>query len=474
MFFDNISKGQHVHMIGIGGISMSGLAEILLKWGYKVSGSDIKPSEITKKLQKSGIEVYVPHDSVNVEGADAIVYSAAIKQDNPELVRAKQLNLPIIDRATFLGEITRIYPRTVAVSGTHGKTTTTSMVAVTLSEANLDPTILVGGEVSAIGGNYKIGSSEFLVTEACEYVESFLKFYPYAGVVLNIEPDHLDYFTGIDHVKSAFEKFINRIPPDGIVIGNFDDSNVREIFQKAKRDFLSFGLDYEEADWKAANIVFNSKGCAKFDAVFKGKCKGNVQLLIPGIHNIYNALACIAVSFHFGIRFSTIKSSLEKFTGAKRRFEFKGIFNDITIVDDYAHHPSEVKATLKAAAGRSPGSLWCIFQPHTYTRTKALLSEFSTAFQWADKVIVLDIYAAREANTGQIHSKDLVNAINKVSNNAEYAADFEEAAKFILNQAAPGDLVLTMGAGDVYMIGEILLDSNSCTNCPSCASGGTA
>ena len=457
MFIQNLKEGQHIHMIGIGGISMSGLAEILVKWGYKVSGSDLKPSEITEKLEKSGIIISIPHVAQNIEGADAVVFTAAIKDDNPELIHAKELNLPTIDRATLLGEITKIYSKTIAVSGTHGKTTTTSMISVTMTEANVDPTILVGGEVSAIGGNYRIGSSNFLVTEACEYVESFLKFYPHTGIILNIELDHLDYFKDLEHIKSSFLKFTDRISSDGIIIGNFDDQNVRDVFLKANQKYISFGLNYEDTDWKARNIVINSRGCAKFDVTYKGQLKGNIELIIPGIHNVYNALACVAACAFFGIEFDIIKNSLHKFTGAKRRFEYKGTFNDITVVDDYAHHPSEVKATLKAASQRSHESLWCIFQPHTYTRTKALLNEFSTAFESADKVIILDIYAAREANTGQIHSKDLVNAINQNTNNAVYANDFDEAAKLIMAQAKSGDLILTMGAGDVHKIGEMIL-----------------
>lgn len=446
-------------MVGIGGISMSGLAEILVKWGYKVSGSDLKSSDITEKLKKSNIEVYIPHNSANIDDADAVVYTAAIKDDNPELVKAKQLNLPIIDRASLLGEITEIYSNTIAISGTHGKTTTTSMVSVTLTEARLDPTILVGGEVDAIGGNYRIGNGELLVTEACEYVESFLKFYPRAAVILNIEPDHLDYFRDIEHIKSAFEKFANRTPDNGIVIANFDDLNVRSVVGKVNRKVISFGLNNKHVDWQADNIVVNHLGCAKFDAIHKNTLVGTVQLRIPGVHNIYNALACFAVTEYFGVGFSVVKSSLEKFTGARRRFEYKGAFNGITIIDDYAHHPSEVRATLEAAAGQSHQSLWCVFQPHTYTRTKALLNEFSTAFQPADKVIILDIYAAREANTGLIHSKDLTETVNHKSNNAVYASSFDEAIDLILDQAQPGDLILTMGAGDVYKIGEMILES---------------
>ena len=459
MFLDNLKKGQKIHMIGIGGISMSGLAEILTKWGYKVSGSDLKSSDITEKLKKSGIEIFVPHDSQNIDGANAVVYTAAVTEDNPELIRAKQLGLPIADRATLLGEITKIYPKTIAISGTHGKTTTTSMISVVFEEANTNPTILVGGVVDAIGGNYRIGNSEFLVTEACEYVESFLKFYPHTAVILNIEEDHLDYFRDIDHIKSAFEKFANRVPVHGLLVGNFDDENIREIFSNANHNYISFGLKYEKADWRAEIISTNTQGCAKFVAVHRNQRVGTIQLNVPGVHNVYNALACIASASFHGIDFDIIKSALQKFIGARRRFEYKGSYNGITIVDDYAHHPSEVQATLEAASHHSHNSLWCVFQPHTYTRTKALLNEFATAFKAADKVVIIDIYAAREANTGQIHSTDLVNAINKQTDNAIYAESFDQAAEILQNQANSGDLIITMGAGDVYKIGETILQS---------------
>ncbi|MGE5473008.1 MAG: UDP-N-acetylmuramate--L-alanine ligase [Ignavibacteriales bacterium] len=444
-------------MIGIGGISMSGLAEILIKWGYVISGSDLNPSHITDRLKNSGIEINIPHQAQNVDGADGVVYTAAVKADNPEMIRAKELNLPLVDRASLLGEITGIYSKTIAVSGTHGKTTTTSMVASALTESGSDPTVLVGGELSSIGGNYRIGASELLVTEACEYVESFLKFYPDCGIILNIEMDHLDFFKDLDHVKSSFLKFGNKVSSSGVVIGNFDDENVIDIFKRIDRNKISFGIS-SNADWKAEQISFNVRGCAGFNVYHKGSLIGNIQLSIPGRHNVYNALACIAACAYYGTDFERIKASLERFSGAKRRFEYVGETSGFRIVDDYAHHPSEVKATLEAASKQNPNSLWCIFQPHTYTRTKSLLNEFASAFKSANHVIITDIYAARENNTGEIHSKDLVDAINKESANAVYAYSFEEAVRLIREGAMPGDLVMTMGAGNVFKIGEMLLE----------------
>lgn len=457
MFLDNLKKGQRIHMIGIGGISMSGLAEILIKWGYIISGSDLNPSHITDKLKNSGIEINIPHQAEKVDGVDGVVYTAAVKADNPEMIRARELNLPLVDRASLLGEITGIYSKTIAVSGTHGKTTTTSMIAAALTESGSDPTVLVGGELGSIGGNYRIGASEFLATEACEYVESFLKFYPNCGIVLNIELDHLDFFKDIEHIKSSFLKFGNKISPSGVVIGNYDDKNAVEIFKEIDRNKISFGIN-SSADWKAEEISLNTRGCAGFSVYHKGSYCGTVQLSIPGEHNIYNALACIAACSYYGTEFEKIKASLERFSGVKRRFEYVGEINGYRIVDDYAHHPSEVRATLDAASKQNPNSLWCIFQPHTYTRTKLLLNEFASAFRAANHVIITDIYAARENNTGEIHSKDLVDAINKESANAVYAYSFEEVVRLVREGAKPGDLVITMGAGNVFKIGEMLLD----------------
>jgi len=373
------------------------------------------------------------------------------------MIRAKELNIPVVDRATLLGEITAIYPKTIAISGTHGKTTTTSMIASTLTEAGLDPTVLVGGELASIGGNYRIGSSELLVTEACEYVDSFLKFHPNCGIILNIDMDHLDYFKNIEQVKSSFLKFGNKVSVSGVVIGNFDDKNVVDIFNDIDSEKVSFGLN-SNADWKAEQISFNARGCAKFSVYHNGIHVGSIQLSIPGKHNVYNALACIAACSYYETEFKKIKASLERFTGAKRRFEYMGETNGFRIVDDYAHHPSEVKATLEAASKQNPNSLWCIFQPHTFTRTKSLLSEFSTAFGSANHVVITDIYAARENNTGEIHSKDLVDAINKETSNAVYAYSFEEAVRLIKEGAQSGDLVITMGAGNIYKVGEMLLE----------------
>lgn len=453
MFFDSFNVGKHIHMIGIGGISMSGLAEVLINKGYSVSGSDLRSSNITKKLEKSGVNFHQNHDAKNVIGADAVVYTAAVKSDNLEYQKAVELNIPLIDRATLLGDITKLYNKSIAISGTHGKTTTTSMIATIFLNANYDPTIMVGGELDKIDGNYNIGNSQYLVTEACEYVESFLKFYPQTEVILNIEADHLDYFRDLEHIKSAFSKFMNKLPSDGILVINGDDKNCDIIKDSCHCDVLTYGIK-NSCDLKAENINFDSNGYPIFDVVYLGKKLGTIPLNVLGFHNIYNALASIGVSLKHNINFEVIKDSLIEFGGAHRRFEFKGKFNDVAVFDDYAHHPSEIKATLSAAKNKNAHKIWCIFQPHTYSRTKALLSEFASAFTNADNVIITDIYAAREKNTGEIHSKNLVDEINKTSRNAIYMASFDEIAEYVKKNAVSGDIVLTVGAGDIYNVGE--------------------
>lgn len=448
---------KYIHFIGIGGISMSGLAEILLDAGYRISGSDIRPSNITRKLEALGAEIHARHSGENISGQDLVVYTAAVKSDNPELIRARALGMPVIDRATLLGLIMKRYPYSVAVSGTHGKTTTTSMAASIMLEAGLDPTIHIGGELESIGGNTKVGGSRYFIAEACEYVESFLKFYPYVGVILNIELDHVDYFRDIEHLKEAFLKFAMLIPKDGYLVAYAEDPNVASLLDKVNCKRVTFGLKPEAAMWSAGDVRFDDMGRASFDLLLNREKAARISLNIPGLHNVKNALAAAAACQALGCGFAQIRDGLAKFNGAKRRFELKGVVNGINVIDDYAHHPSEIKATLKAARGCSYGRIWCVFQPHTYTRTKSLLNEFSSAFHDADNVIVADIYAAREADRGEIHSSTLADRINSVSKNALYLSGFENIAKYLEQNVKPGDLVLTMGAGDIYKAGEMFL-----------------
>lgn len=452
-----LKPGAHVHFVGIGGISMSALAEILIKNGFVVSGSDIKESTLTNKLQKLGVKFFLGHSKENVTGADLLVYTAAVKASNPEIQAAKQLNIPFIERAVLLGEIMKKYQHAIAVAGTHGKTTTTSMISLILLHANLDPTILVGGELDAINGNIRVGNSTYFVTEACEYVESFLRFHPFVGIILNIEADHLDYFKDLNHIIQSFKKFAQLIPENGYIVTCGDDKNILSIINDIKCNVITYGIKDQTYDWKAENIVFNEYGFPSFDIIYKNNKISTIQLNIPGMHNVYNALAAAACAYTLDVKIEDIVNGLYIFKGTYRRFEIKGRLNGFTIVDDYAHHPTEIKATLAAASKFPHDKIWCVFQPHTYTRTLSLLDEFSEAFTDADRVIITDIYAARERDEHKVHSRDLVNKIIEKGGNAEYISSFDEITSHILNQANEGDLIITMGAGNIYQVSEKIL-----------------
>lgn len=457
MSFDFIKdKHMKIHFIGIGGISMSGLAAVLLNNGYKVSGSDFKNSEIIDNLREKGAEIYIGHDAKNLVDVDLVVYTAAIPSDNPEIVEAKKRNIILMDRAEFLGLIMKGHKYNVAISGTHGKTTSTSMLSHITLEGNLDPTILVGGELDLIGGNYRIGKSEYFITEACEYKASFLKFFPYIGVILNIDADHLDYYKDIDDIKNTFEKFSKLIPKDGYLIGYAGDPRVCEILSKADCNTITYG--FENADLIAKDITYNNKGCASFTVYKDNSNLFNVTLNNPGEHNILNALSAIAVSLIFNVPTDKIVSGLEKCTGAHKRFEYKGEINGVTVIDDYAHHPTEIKATLKTASKIPHNKTYCVFQPHTYTRTKALFDEFTNAFDQCDELILLDIYAAREKDTGLVSSNQLGDAIRAKGGNCKNVHSHEEAAEYLASKMQSGDLILTVGAGDVVIVGEKLLN----------------
>jgi UDP-N-acetylmuramate--alanine ligase len=453
--------GRHVHFIGIGGISMSGLAEILLEKGYQVSGSDLQQSPITERLKRNGITIYRGHCDENINGADLIVYTAAVKDDNPELMAAKQRNVPCMDRAALLGQIMETYRYSVGVSGTHGKTTTTSMLSLIMNQFNLDPTILVGGELDEIGGNVKAGSSEYFITEACEYVDSFLKFHPYMALILNIDSDHLDYFKDINHIYSSFVKYAQLVPENGYVIGCSDDHLVDRLLKEVSCQTVSYGIDMP-ADWTAEGIAYDHAGCASFHAVKNGKEFGFFELKVPGRHNVYNALAAIAAANIMGIPAEQSKDALLHYHGTHRRFEVKGkTESQAVIVDDYAHHPTEIKATVKAALNYPHNRLWCIFQPHTYSRTQKLFQEFTESFDGVDTLILADIYAAREKDTGEISSQMLADAIQAKGRNCTYMASFSEIEDYIRQNAQPNDLIITMGAGNIYQVGEALLCSRN-------------
>ena len=456
---EHIKKYKNIHMIGIGGISMSGIAAILENWGFNVTGSDTSDSEAVQLLLKKGIKVIIGHSLEDVANSDVVIYSAAIKQDDPEILEAKRLNIPTIERADFLGEITRCYKDTICISGTHGKTTTTSMVSLCFLEALKDPSIQVGALLKPLNGNYRVGNSEHFIIEACEYVESFLKFSPKAEIILNIDNDHLDYFKTFDNIKNAFIKYVKLLPNDGILITNADDKNCMDLPKYTSAKVYTYGIDNQDADFTAKNITFDDDGFPEFDVYYKNEFFVKLQLSVPGRHNVLNALACTTLCTEYGIDKKDIAVALERFTGAHRRFEFKGKINKTSSVyDDYAHHPTEIKATYNSLSNKKYNKSWVIFQPHTYSRTKTLLDDFADALINFDHIVVLDIYAAREKNTYNISSKDLVDKIKELGKEAKYIPDFEECVKYVKNNIEKNDIVVTLGAGTVTEIGPMLID----------------
>lgn len=447
----------HVHFIGIGGISMSGLAEILLAKGFPVSGSDTKQSPLTDDLASKGAVIHIGQCAQNITPSIAlVVYTAAIHPDNPEYAQAKALGLPMLTRAELLGQIMKTYETPIAISGTHGKTTTTSMISEMLLKADTDPTLSIGGILKDIGGNFRIGHSGYFVTEACEYTNSFLSFFPKIGVILNIEEDHLDFFKDLADIRNSFHRFAALLPADGTLIINSDIENYQEITAGLSCNVITFGMQ-GDCDYVPSDIVYNEHACACYTLHRKNAAPLTVTLNVPGRHNIANSLAALAVSDLLGIPSEACLKALKEFSGTDRRFEFKGRLNGISIIDDYAHHPTEITATLQAAANYPHKTLWCVFQPHTYTRTKAFLPEFARALSLADKIILADIYAARETDNLGISSETLQDEIRKLGKECYYFPTFEKIQDFILKNCISGDLLITMGAGDVVKIGENLL-----------------
>ncbi|MBZ9689551.1 UDP-N-acetylmuramate--L-alanine ligase [Clostridium estertheticum] len=458
MSFDFIKdKNKKIHFIGIGGISMSGLAEILIKNNYKVSGSDMQSSHITNKLIKNGAEISIGHNADNIKDADLVVYTAAISPENPEYLKAMELNLPLMDRAEFLGHIMKGHKYNVAVSGTHGKTTTTSMVAHIILKENVDPTILVGGELDVISGNVLAGNGDYFITEACEYKASFLKFFPYIATITNIDADHLDYYRDINHIKETFVKFINLIPKEGYLIANIDDDNVKEILNNNSYNcnILTYGIN--EGMLKAKDISYNELGCATFDVYKNDHLLFKIDLNVPGQHNVLNALAGIGTALCLDFTEDSITSGLSNFRGTHRRFEIKGTKDGATVIDDYAHHPTEIKAFLSAAKNYPHNKIYCVFQPHTYSRTISLFEDFSDSFYDVDNLILADIYAAREKDAGVISSNMLGDRIRSKNVNCINLHSFDEIVNYLKNNLKDGDVLLTMGAGDVFKVGEMYL-----------------
>ena len=455
---ERLKKYNKIHMVGIGGVSMSGIAEILVNWGFTVTGSNNVENENTKKLEKAGIKVFIGHHAENVVGSDVVVHTAAVKEDNIELKCARNLGIPTIERADFLGEITRCFTDTITIAGTHGKSTTTSMVSLCFLESDKDPSIQVGADLSQINGNYKVGNSEHFIIESCEYVESFLKFSPKSEIILNIDNDHLDYFKTFENVKNAFIKYVKLLPDDGILVVNVDDKNCLDLPQYTNAKTLTYGITNKNVDFFAVNIVFDNDGFPEFDVYSHDKFYERIKLHVPGMHNVLNALGCIALCNEYGLTKEEVKNGLSKFTGVGRRFEFKGKVNNASIYDDYGHHPTEIVATAKALMNKKYNESWVVFQPHTYSRTKLLLDDFAKALLNFDNIIVLDIYAARETNTYNISSQDLADKIKSLGKDAIYIKDFDECVAYLKSHVKENDIIITQGAGTVTEIGGKLVE----------------
>lgn len=448
-------KIQHIHFVGIGGIGMSGIAEVLLNLGYHISGSDVKETEVTRRLQALGCDIFYGHRKENVREADVVVISSAIRQGNPEVEVAEQRLIPVIPRSEMLAELMRMKIG-IAIAGTHGKTTTTSLIATVLAAGGLDPTVVIGGRLNSIGSNARLGQGDFLVAEADESDGSFLKLMPTIAVVTNIDPEHLDYYHGIEEIKEAFLSFLNKIPFYGLAVLCLDHPNIQSLIPRLKKRFTTYGLT-TQADFQAKEIMFEGLS-ATFDALHHQKEIGRLKLQMPGLHNVYNALATLAIAFELDIPFEVVQETLQDFGGIQRRFQIKGDKQGILIVDDYGHHPVEIVATLRAARTGWGRRIVAVFQPHRYTRTQALFQDFMTAFNDANVLILTDIYAAGEDRIEGVEAKAFYEGIRDYGHkDVTYIADKKEIVNHLLRIITAGDVVITLGAGDIWQVSEELV-----------------
>jgi len=448
-------KIEHIHFVGIGGIGMSGIAEVLLNLGYHISGSDIKETEVTRRLQALGCEISYGHRKENVREVDVVVISSAIRQGNPEVEVAEQRLIPVIPRAEMLAELMRMKIG-IAIAGTHGKTTTTSLIATVLAAGGLDPTVVIGGRLNSIGSNARLGQGDFLVAEADESDGSFLKLMPTIAVVTNIDPEHLDYYHGIDEIKETFLSFLNKIPFYGLAVLCLDHPNIQSLIPRLKKRFTTYGLS-TQADFQAKEIVFEGLSTT-FDVLHHQKEIGRLRIQMPGLHNVYNALATLATAFELDIPFHVVQETLRDFSGIQRRFQIKGEKKGILIVDDYGHHPVEIMATLRAARAGWERRIVAVFQPHRYTRTQALFHDFLTAFNEANVLILTDIYPAGEDRIDGVEARALFEGIREYGHkDVTYIADKKQIVDHLLRVTTPGDLVITLGAGDIWQVSEELV-----------------
>ncbi len=458
MKLDSIKQYQKIHMIGIGGVSMSGLAEHLMHFGFTITGSDTNESNNTLHLKSLGVEVAIGHKKEMIDNTDLVVYTAAIPTSDEEFVYAKEKNKKMMERSEFLGEITKCYQECICISGTHGKTTTTSMIAMCFLKANLDPTIEVGAHLKAIEGNNRTGNSEYFILEACEYVDSFLQFHPHTEIILNIDNDHLDYFKNIENIKKSFYAFTERLNETGVIVANFDDENTKEVLSKTNHQIISYGINNKEANFVATNIQVDDYGYPTFDVLKDKEYFETFHLNVHGKHNILNALATIATCYRYQIDKKDIKEGLEEFTGASRRFEKIGEYQGIPVFDDYAHHPTEIEVTFLSSKEIPHQKTWAIFEPHTYTRTEAHLNDFANVLSKFDHIILADIYAAREVNTSGISSKDIESLILEKNPNCIYLESYEKIIAYLKENIKKGDIVITIGAGTVNQVGYKLIE----------------
>jgi UDP-N-acetylmuramate--alanine ligase len=446
---------KNIHFVGIGGIGMSGIAEVLLNLGYHISGSDLKETEVTRRLQSLGCEISYGHRRENLREVDVVVISSAIRQKNPEVEAAEERLIPVIPRAEMLAELMRMKVG-IAIAGTHGKTTTTSLISTVLAAGGLDPTVVIGGRLNSIGSNARLGQGEFLVAEADESDGSFLKLMPTIAVVTNIDREHLDFYKGIEEIKESFLSFLEKIPFFGLAVLCLDHPNIQSLLPRLKKRFATYGLT-TQADFQAKEIVFEGLSTS-FDVVHHRRGIGRLSLRMPGVHNVYNALATLATAFELNIPFRVVQETLREFSGIQRRFQIKGEKKGILIVDDYGHHPVEIMATLKAARTGWGKRIIAVFQPHRYTRTQTLFKDFLTAFYDADILILTDIYPAGEDRIEGVESKALFEGIREYGHkDVRYLADKGEIVEHLLRILFPGDLVITLGAGDIWQVSEELV-----------------
>ena len=446
-------QGKQVHMIGIGGSSMSGLAEMLLKEGYTVTGSDNANSHAVERLRNMGIQVSVGHKAENVHGAKLLIFSAAISPENPERQEAKRLGIPEMERSTLLGQLMRGHKNAVCVCGAHGKTTTSSMIAESLLECGLDPTVHIGGRLDALGGGSRIGKKEVFVAEACEFHGSFLEMHPTVAVVLNIDADHLDWYKDIDDIERAFGRFLSLLPPHGTALGWGEDRRILRLFTRLHCETRTFGMESGN-DYYPENLAYSETGCPEYDVMFRGERLAHIALRVAGQFNVINSLAAFAAAHAVGVQPEEIAASLGRFAGVHRRFELTGIIDGVKMYHDYGHNPAEMRAALSVAKMQRPNHLWAVMQPHTYSRVKGLFQDYLTCTEAADYTLVTDIFAAREKDPGDIKAEMVVEGMRAHGIDAVHTPTFDDTEKYLRAHWQPGDLVLTMGCGNINLLNE--------------------